>query len=227
MSSANLDLVRSIYAAWDRGDFSSAQWAHPEIEYVIPHGPDPGRWTGLAGMAGAWREFLSAWEDYRNVADEYRELDNERVLVFIHVSGREKTSGVELGQMRTKEESACSTSATAGSRGSSSTTNSPTSAWLGGRSMGDVKRVELDRPAQLADRCQRSRKFRMGKRTTQMQTPRWEADTRSGEWDGVAAAVLVAAGAEKAPVVIDHVRIGISKMTRGSYEKCVDNASSD
>ena len=45
--SANLDLVRSIYAAWERGDRSSVEWAHPEIEYELVGGPAPE--TG-----GAW-----------------------------------------------------------------------------------------------------------------------------------------------------------------------------
>jgi ketosteroid isomerase-like protein len=99
--SANLDLVRSIYAEWERGDFRSVEWAHPEIEFVIVGGPSPGSWTGLAGMAKGWRGWLSAWEEYHTNTDECRELDNDRVLVLSHGSGRGKTSGVEVEQLVT------------------------------------------------------------------------------------------------------------------------------
>ena len=63
-------------------------------------GPAPGRWTGLAGMAAAFRDFLSAWEDWRVKAEEYRELDDERVLVLTHFIARGKTSGLDVGQIR-------------------------------------------------------------------------------------------------------------------------------
>jgi ketosteroid isomerase-like protein len=102
VASANLSLVRSIYADWERGDYSSTDWAHPDIEYVHADGPAPGSWRGLAGMAEAWRDVLGAWEGYRAEVEEYRELDAERVLVLAHPRGHGKTSGLELGQMRTK-----------------------------------------------------------------------------------------------------------------------------
>ena len=102
MSQENVELARSIFGAWERGDYSSAEWAHPEIEFVAADGPTPGRWTGLAAMAEAWREALSAFEDLRAEADEYRALDDERVLVLMHFSGRGKTSGLEVGDIQMK-----------------------------------------------------------------------------------------------------------------------------
>jgi ketosteroid isomerase-like protein len=102
MSQENLELVRSIFAGWERGDYSSAEWAHPEIELVAADGPTPGSWTGVAAMAEAWRETLSAFEELLSEADEYRALDDERVLVLMHFSGRGKTSGLEVGDIHMK-----------------------------------------------------------------------------------------------------------------------------
>jgi ketosteroid isomerase-like protein len=102
MGSANVELVRSIYAAWERGDFHSTDWAHPEIEYVFADGPAPGTWTGLSELADSARHALRGWAEYRALADEYRELDGERVLVLTRRSGRGKTSGLELDELQTR-----------------------------------------------------------------------------------------------------------------------------
>jgi ketosteroid isomerase-like protein len=98
MASANLDLVQSIYAAWERGDFSSTDWADPEIEHVFVDGPEPGSLTGLAGMAEISHTIFSAFDDYRVEAEEYRELGAERVLVLTAGHGHGKTSGVPFAQ---------------------------------------------------------------------------------------------------------------------------------
>jgi len=100
--SANVDLVRSIYATWESGDFSSGEWADPGIEVVAADGPEPGTHTGHAGMAAGWRGFLGAWGDYRVVADEYRELDGERVLVLMQHGGYGRASGLGDQQLRTE-----------------------------------------------------------------------------------------------------------------------------
>ena len=102
MASANVELVRSIYAAWERGDFSSTAWADPEIEYVVADGPEPGSWTGIAAMTVVWRAFAAVLKDIRTEPDEYRELDDGRVLVFVRRRARAKTSGVEFEQIKAR-----------------------------------------------------------------------------------------------------------------------------
>ena len=94
--------MRSLYAAWERGDFGGAEWADSEIEYGFADGPSPGSWSGVAGMAEGFRAWSSAWEEFRVEAEEFRELDSERVLVLTRRSGRGKTSGVDLAQLRSK-----------------------------------------------------------------------------------------------------------------------------
>jgi ketosteroid isomerase-like protein len=99
--SENLDLVRSIFADWERGDYGRTDWAHPDIEFVLADVPDRGVWRGVDGMTEGWLEFLSAWEGHRVEPDEYRELDAERVLVLGRMTARGHTSKVDLDGLRT------------------------------------------------------------------------------------------------------------------------------
>ena len=100
MASANLDLVRSLYEDWSRGDFSSIEWADPEIEFTIADGPAAGTWKALPGLADGYREWLAGWEEVRIMADEYHELDQERILVLVRGRWHGRMSGIELGQLQ-------------------------------------------------------------------------------------------------------------------------------
>jgi ketosteroid isomerase-like protein len=101
-ASANLELVRSIYADLERGDFgrvfqAASEWAHSEFEWVIADGPTAGSFTGVAEAEESAYGMLAAWEEFRFEVEEYRALDDERVLVLEHRRGRGKGSGAETG----------------------------------------------------------------------------------------------------------------------------------
>ena len=97
MSQENGELVRSIYADWECGDFSHVGWAHGDIEWTAVDGLSPDSSRGVAAMGAGWREFVTDWEDFRAEAEEYRELDEERVLALHRFTGRGKASGIEVG----------------------------------------------------------------------------------------------------------------------------------
>src|SRR5436305_1555079 len=98
--SENVDLVRSIFADWERGEFGSAAWASYDVEFTIAEGPARGTSTGKAAMAEAWRDFLHRWVDFRAAADDYRELDDQRVLVLSSLTGRGRSGTLDVGEMR-------------------------------------------------------------------------------------------------------------------------------
>jgi hypothetical protein len=111
-ASASVEVVRSILAANERGEYGSTEWAHPDIEFVIAEGPSPGRWTGVAGMTEGWVEMTNAFEQLNSVADAYRELDDQRVLVLVHRPAEAKRADWSSTGSGPRERP-CSTSATA------------------------------------------------------------------------------------------------------------------
>ncbi|HKP88506.1 MAG TPA: nuclear transport factor 2 family protein [Thermoleophilaceae bacterium] len=100
--SKNLEAAQSIWAAWERGDFSPVEWADPDIEFVQADLPGESPEVGITAMNRAWREFLSSWDGFHIRADEYRELNAERVAVLATFGGRGKHSGVDVGQTEMK-----------------------------------------------------------------------------------------------------------------------------
>jgi ketosteroid isomerase-like protein len=69
---------------------------HPEFEWIVADGPTAGNFRGAAGMEESAYRMLDAWEELRFQGEEYRELDDQRVLVLDHRTGRGKGSGVEV-----------------------------------------------------------------------------------------------------------------------------------
>jgi ketosteroid isomerase-like protein len=91
--------TRPIYADWEHGDFSKAEWAHPDIEWVFADDPTEGRSTGLEEGAATFRRWGEQWEDFRIGADEFIELDADSVLVLARFGGRGRVSGIDVGQL--------------------------------------------------------------------------------------------------------------------------------
>ena len=94
--SENLDLVRSIYADWERGDFSKVEWADPELSFVFADGPLPGEWRGVGIAATIWSNFLATMNDYRAEIEALRDMEDGRVLVLVRGHGRGRTSGAAV-----------------------------------------------------------------------------------------------------------------------------------
>lgn len=94
--SENVDLVRQIHAAWDRGDYSDSSWAAEDIEYQTPGVPS-NRVRGRAAMSQAWGDWLRGWRSFHVRADEFRPR-GDKVLVLMHFEGEGRSSGLPIRQ---------------------------------------------------------------------------------------------------------------------------------
>jgi len=95
MSRENVELVRSVYEGWARGDFSNTGAYDPEIEFQMVDWPHQTRVSGIQQMSDTWRATLSAFHDFRAVPVEYLDCGSN-VLVIKQIEGSGKESGAEV-----------------------------------------------------------------------------------------------------------------------------------
>ena len=90
MSQENLEIVRSIYSAWAKGDFTSVEWADDDIEFAMPR---EAATRGLAAMGRNFADWLRAWDGVATVPKEFKVV-GDQVLVFHEFRGVGKRSGI-------------------------------------------------------------------------------------------------------------------------------------
>lgn len=94
--SANVELVRSVYAQWRSGDFGTTAWAHEQIEYVNPAGAiEPGIRRGVDAFSRAVASLLDGWESWE-MEPERLEAFGDQVAVLVRYRARGRGSGVEV-----------------------------------------------------------------------------------------------------------------------------------
>ena len=101
MSRENVEVVRKVIAAHERGDFDGVFAAYdPAIEWHISRVEAPASdfdpvYHGHDGVRAFWRQWFAAWE---TVAFEYEEFidADDSVVSILSQRMRGRTSGVEL-----------------------------------------------------------------------------------------------------------------------------------
>jgi ketosteroid isomerase-like protein len=65
MSQENAEVVRRLYAGWEKGDFATETDAYdPKVELVVDVGFEQTTATGFDEMRRVWREHLTLWESW-------------------------------------------------------------------------------------------------------------------------------------------------------------------
>ena len=95
MSEANVDLVRTLFETYRRGDYvAAAACLAPGVVYEVGQevpalGPDEVR--------AMWERWDSAWDDMETVPEEFIDA-GEHVVVTVHYSARGRGSGIEYDE---------------------------------------------------------------------------------------------------------------------------------
>ncbi len=97
MSQENVEILRRAYEALGRRDLDLVlELCDPEIEYELPDGGiNAGTFRGRAGLKSLLEGYIDAFDDFRAEPERVLEAD-DRVVVFLRLSGRGRTSGLAV-----------------------------------------------------------------------------------------------------------------------------------
>ena len=96
VSDEALEIVKGIFRNWERGDFTSVEWADPGISYEVP-GPDP-EVHGIEEMQRSWLRFLQSYENLRIEATSFHPA-GDTVVVEQTFHGKGRSSGIPLEEI--------------------------------------------------------------------------------------------------------------------------------
>jgi ketosteroid isomerase-like protein len=101
MSQENVEIVRRVYAAWERGNFWTPQFFDPSVHvrWASPIFARQSETRGIEALTEAVQGMLDAYEDVTATAE--RIIDTADQVVAADVwRGRGKASGIELDSRR-------------------------------------------------------------------------------------------------------------------------------
>ena len=95
MSEENVEIVRRMYEAFNRGDAEAAlAYFHPEVVIDASHRVDGRVGHGREELIAILTEWLGTWDEWREEIEDVHDLGS-RVLVMSTQHGRGKGSGIE------------------------------------------------------------------------------------------------------------------------------------
>jgi ketosteroid isomerase-like protein len=95
MSQENVEIVRRMYDAFNRGDPAAAEYLHPEAEmHQLSEVPDAQSYYGREEFVRGLGVWLSGWEEFRFEPEEMTQV-GDHVVMQVRLWGRGRGSGVE------------------------------------------------------------------------------------------------------------------------------------
>jgi ketosteroid isomerase-like protein len=91
MSQENLEIVKRIYAAWEKGDFGAGfDDLDPQVMFIVRADfPEAGAFVGPDGVATYMRRFLAQWENARIESTGLQAVgDTVLARSLLHSTGR-------------------------------------------------------------------------------------------------------------------------------------------